>query len=345
MAGIAARVEMTRLISIIVPVYNEAGNIQPLFARLRPVISSIRTEFGFQVEVVVNDNCSTDDTFLQLAEVCHTHDPAEFEIRVHRFSRNIGFQRSILVGYRKALGDAAIQIDADLQDPPELIPTFIREWLAGHRVVYGVRRQRRENPVMSIVRKLFYRILKNVSEDDLPVDSGDFRLVDRVIIDVVCSVQDQDPYLRGLIASLGCRQKGVVYDRDARSVGESKFTLVDLAKLAFDGFTNHSIALLRLSSYCAVLVGLTMIGIICFYLFSWIVLKEELPVGFMTQTLLELGGIAAISLLFSIHGAYLSRIYRQVKPRPLAIIEEEMVIGKVREDFRPEVLWVGEKDE
>lgn len=336
---------MKRLISIVIPVFNEDESLDRLFTRLRPVIKAIESEFGFRTEVVVNDNCSTDKTADKLAEIIQRHVSTEFDLRVYRFSRNVGFQRSILAGYIKARGDAVVQIDADLQDPPELILEFITKWIEGARVVYGVRRRRKESILMSLTRKAFYRILNRLSADELPPDSGDFRLIDRVIVDIVCEVQDQDPYLRGLIAGLGFKQVGVVYDRDARNSGKSKFNIGDLIKLGLDGFTNHSVALLRLSSYFAFFVALTMVCFIAFYLYGWLMLEETLPVGFMTQTLLQLGGIAVISLLFSIHGEYLSRIYRQVKQRPLAIIEKEMnsVPEERMPDSKPEVLWFGDR--
>lgn len=330
---------MSKRVSIIIPMFNEEQNIDRLFERLRPVITQIRDEFGYVTEVVINDNASVDGTFHRLLQVAADHDEDAFDLRIFRFSKNVGFQRSILAGYHKATGDAVMQIDADLQDPPELLIEFVRRWKENKaKVVYGVRRRRIENPLLAIARKVFYRLLNWLSPDEIPADSGDFRLIDRVVVDVVCSIKDQDPYLRGLIASVGFLQEGIVYDRDARAYGESKFGLGELFKLALDGITNHSVALLRLSSYLAMLVALAMIIIIVFYLHAWFFRSEGVPLGFMTQVLLELGGVALLASLFSIHGFYLSRVYRQVKERPLAIIETAHdQLGETG----PEVLWTG----
>ena len=124
---------MTGLLSIVVPVFNEQGNIEPLFARLRAVARQVRDEFGLMTEVIVNDNCSTDLTFKELHEYAGRHEPKDFDLRIFRFARNIGFQKSILVGYCKARGDAVAQIDADLQDPPELLIEFLRKWREGYK--------------------------------------------------------------------------------------------------------------------------------------------------------------------------------------------------------------------
>src|SRR5262249_30727799 len=148
--------------------------------------------------------------------------------------------------YANAVGDAAIQIDCDLQDPPGMIEDFLRKWEEGYYVVYGIRRGRRESATMNAVRKLFYRLIDSLREDDLPLDAGDFRLVDRRILDEVIKIEDYQPYLRGTIASLGFEQIGISYERAERKRGESKFSFRALIGLAMDGILNHSVVPLRI---------------------------------------------------------------------------------------------------
>jgi polyisoprenyl-phosphate glycosyltransferase len=334
------------LLSIIVPVYNEQENIAPLFARLGTVIERIRAEFGLAVEVIVNDNNSSDGTLLELQHYAERHDETRFDLRIYRFARNIGFQKSILVGYCKAHGDVVAQVDADLQDPPELLVEFLHKWHDGFKVVYGIRRRRQEGAVTQSVRRLFYRVIDRISEDDLPHDSGDFRLIDRSLIDVICSLRDHNPYLRGSVASLGLKQIGIPYDRTERQHGKSKFGFFQLTRLAVDGITNHSAFPLRLASYIALLVVILGVLLIVYYLGAWIFGHDGLPAGFLTQTLLQLGTLATVSFLIAIQGFYIHRIYNQVKERPLAIVEYKLqkgasLAGKSKLDEEIEVVWAG----
>jgi len=336
---------MSKRISIVVPVFNEEENIEPLLDRLAAVARQIWDEFGMKVEVIVNDNHSTDRTYDTLRACAERHDPLTFDLRLFRFARNIGFQKSILVGYCKAHGDVVAQIDADLQDPPELILEFLRKWREGYKVVYGVRQRRDESTVMQMLRQLFYRFLDRISPDELPHDSGDFRLIDRSMVDVICKLRDHNPYLRGFVATMGLKQIGIPYNRAARQRGTSKFGLAELAKLAIDGITNHSAFPLRLASYVGLVGVLVATILILYYFCAWLFFGAELPVGFLTQTLLQLGSLAALSFLIAIQGFYINRIYNQVKERPLAIIEHSVRAGGPSSPDthdNVEVLWTGE---
>ncbi len=339
---------MAGLVSIIVPTLNEEGNIEPLFKRLSALAQRIREEFDMATELVVNDNCSADNTLEELKQQAGQIDPKLLTIRIFRFSRNIGFQKSILVGYRKSRGDAVAQIDADMQDPPEMLLEFLRRWREGYHIVYGVRRRPEEALVMRTARMAFYRLINHLSEDILPPDAGDFRLLDRQVVDVVCALHDNDPYLRGTIASLGLRQLGIVYDRTSRTHGQSKFGLPQLAKLAIDGITNHTTIPLRLSSYLGLaLVVITSI-LVCVYLLAWLTSERPMPLGFMTLALLQLGTMAVVSLLFAIQGFYIQRIYNQLKDKPLAIIEHAISQhqgGALMKSELIEVLWTGDRNE
>ena len=306
-----------KLVSIVVPVLNEQENIQSFYGAVTDVMAPLSDDYAY--EFVFTDNHSTDRS-LQILQRLAKEDP---RVRVIRFSKNFGYQRSIWAGYCHARGSAAIQLDCDLQDPPALIPEFLQLWEKGYKVVYGVRRSRRSEPFwLQGLRKLFYRIVDRLSEDRLPHDAGDFRLVDRRILDELRMRDDRRPYLRGAIASMGFDQIGVPYDRNARKGGVSKFTLLQLLGLAADGILNHSIVPLRIATFTGVLAALiTLIGMVLVVI-GGIVYGEAWPAGFATTTMLILIGISLNALFLGIIGEYLGRIYQQVQKQPMTIVEK-----------------------
>jgi dolichol-phosphate mannosyltransferase len=303
------------LISIVVPVYNEEQNIDPFYQRILSALAPLEDRFRF--EFVFTDNHSTDRTFALLSALAARDE----RVRVFRFSRNFGFQRSILTGYKCALGEAAIQLDVDLQDPPELIEVFLNHWQAGADVVYGVRVQRAEGSGINVARKIFYRLIDMLSEEELPVDAGDFRLISRRVIEVLSAYRDANPYLRGTIATLGFRQVGVEYVRDARTRGESKFPLSKLLSLAIDGILNHSVLPLRFATYFGMAVSVLTLLLLLGYAFARLLFESSWPAGFTTLAVLILLGISVNAMLLGIIGEYLGRMYRQVRDAPLTIIE------------------------
>ena len=303
------------LLSIIVPVYNEQGNVEPLYDAVNRALQPIADNHSW--EFVFTDNCSTDRTFECLEQLA-ARDP---RVRVYRFTRNFGFQRSILTGYRLARGDAAIQIDCDLQDPPDLIRDFVKLWKEGYKVVYGVRRSRPEPFYIRATRRLFYRLIASLSSDELPYDAGDFRLIDRCVLHLLHAYNDENPYLRGYIASLGYRQIGVSYDRAPRQRGKSAFGFGSLANLALDGIVGHSILPLRLASVVGVSLSLLALFAMVVYLVLWFAYDKPWPAGFATLAFLMLVSLAMNAIFLGIIGEYLARIYRQVKPRPLTVVE------------------------
>ncbi|MSQ81531.1 MAG: glycosyltransferase [Myxococcales bacterium] len=307
-----------QLLTILVPVYNEGLNIEPLFQALAPVLTEL--EHQFDVELLFTDNHSEDNTFAQLRAIGE-RDP---RVRVLRFSRNFGFQRSILTGYLHARGDAAIQIDCDLQDPPALIVQFVQHWQAGYKVVYGVRKGRKEGFFITFARKVFYRLIDRLSDTRLPLDAGDFRLVDRVVLQELGKMEDFHPYLRGAIAAMGFAQIGIAYDRAERLRGESKFNFGKLVALAVDGILNHSVVPLRLATYTGLVVSvLTFIGLVT-YTAARLLFGQTWPAGFATLTVLILLSLSLNALFLGVIGEYLGRIYQQVKKRPIAIIEDRV---------------------
>lgn len=307
-----------KLISFVVPVFNEEENIIPMYHALSELMESLSNKYDY--EIVITDNHSTDRTFEILKEIALVDN----RVKVLRFSRNFGYQRSIYTGYINSNGDSAIQIDCDLQDPIDLVPEFLKEWESGYKVVYGVRVSRKEGWWINSVRKIFYRMIDSLSEDHLPRDAGDFRLIDKQIIEQLKQMNDAAPYLRGSIASMGFNQKGIPYHRNERTRGESKFSYKDLFRLAFDGILNHSTAPLRLASYTGLIISvITFMGLFV-YLIGKLLFGANWPAGFATTTILILLSLSLNALFLGIIGEYLGRIYHQVKKKPITIIESEL---------------------
>jgi dolichol-phosphate mannosyltransferase len=306
------------LLTILVPVFNEEQNVEPLYTALLPVMAELASAYDF--EILFTDNHSTDCTF-EVIEKLSTLDP---RIRALRFSRNFGFQRSILTGYLNARGNAVVQIDCDLQDPPSLIVDFVRQWEQGHRVVYGIRSSRKESWAMNSTRKAFYRIIDSLSEDELPLDAGDFRLLDRRVLEELRKFDDDQPYLRGTVAALGFKQIGIPYDRSERVRGESKFSFRELIGLALDGILNHSVVPLRIATYLGLAISVLTVLAILAYAIGRVFFGANWPPGFTSIIILVLGSLGLNALFLGIIGEYLGRIYKQVKRRPLTIIEQEI---------------------
>ncbi len=311
-------VDSRPLISIIIPAFNEEANVGPCHARLSRALEALAARYRF--EILFTDNHSTDRTFERLAELAD-RDP---RVRALRYSRNFGYQRSILTGYLNSRGAAAIQLDCDLQDPPEMIGELLAHWEKGFKVVYGIRRSRKESAVITGVRRLFYRLIRALSEVDLPLDAGDFRLVDRCVIDELGRHADVQPYLRGAIAEAGYAQVGIPYDREERQAGDSKFSLLSLIQLAVDGITNHSTVPLRIASYAglaiSVLTALAVLG----YIVTRFVFGRQWPPGFTTLAVLILLSMSINAIFLGIIGEYLGRIFCQVKKSPHVIVERQL---------------------
>jgi glycosyltransferase involved in cell wall biosynthesis len=302
-------------ISIIVPVLNEEGNIPTCYSTLSKMADKL-TNYNF--EFIFSDNCSSDKSYQLLEEIAQQ----DKRLVGYRLSRNFGYQKSIFAALTKATGDAIIVFDCDLQDPPELLPQFIKQWELGAKVVYGIRKKRNENRLLEGCRKLFYRVINKLSEDYLPPDAGDFRLIDRCILEQLKQINDYNPYLRGLIASFGFKQVGIPYERQKRTKGKSKFNLSKLIELAVDGIISQSIAPLRFATYIGLIVSLsTFIGI-CVYTIAHLFFNTQWPAGFATTTILILFSLSLNALFLGIIGEYLARIYHQVRTRPLVIFEK-----------------------
>lgn len=302
------------LVSVLVPAFNEEANVERAYQAITRVFDGLE---DYRCEILFTDNHSTDRTFPLLAEIARK-DP---RVRVIRFSRNYGYQRSLLVGYQNARGACSVQIDCDLQDPPEMIPQMLALWRAGYHVVYGVRRSLADGFLVSGLRRAFYRTVNALSEDDLPIDAGEFRLVDARLIQQLRTVQDTSPYLRGLISAMGFSQIGLPYDRAARVAGESKFPFRKMLGLALDGVLNHSLVPLRAASLVGIGVGVITILLMVAYLAGRLVFGQNWPAGFATTTVLLLLTITLNAVFLGIIGEYLGRIFLQLKVAPDPIVE------------------------
>lgn len=309
-----------RLISIAMPVYNEEANVDRAYTVLTALFKGLPQ---YDLEFIFTDNHSEDRTFDRLAALAKSDD----RIKVIRFNRNYGFQRSLLSAYRQASGDAAIQIDCDLQDPPELIPKFLEHWEQGHDVVVGLRRLRQENSLLTLARRVFYMLLSRMTEDRLTRDAGDFRLIDRSILDRLKAVNDFNPYVRGVVSSFATNEIGIQYDRAQRIHGKSKFPVRKLVGFAMDGVIGHSVLPLRLASYSGLIISLIIFVIGIFYIFGALFFGQTWPSGFATVVVVTLFGISLNAIFLGIIGEYVSRIYQQVRYRPLVVVERAINIG------------------
>ena len=304
------------LITISIPVCNEEENVGPLLKRLRAVADSLPR---YRFEFLFTDNASEDATFERLLD----ESKLDRRVRALRFTRNVGFQHSILANYLEARGQAVIQIDADMEDPPELIGEMIEHWEKGYKVVYGIRRRRQESALKTALRKLYYRLVNRLSEVDLPHDAGDFRLIDRVVVDRLRETHDANPYLRGLISSFAYPQTGIVYDRAARTAGVSKFNFAKLLRLAVDGICSQSTKPLEIITFSGFLLSFIAVIAACAYA-VWYFTTDDARPGFTTLVLLTLL-TAGINMAFlGVLGEYVGRIFRNTRTVPTAIVQRRI---------------------
>jgi len=322
-------------VSIVVPAFNEEATVERCYATIVEVFAGLP---DYDYEIVFTDNHSTDRTFPLLRKIAE----ADSRVKVIRFSRNYGYQRSVLVGYKNASGACAIQLDCDLQDPPELIPQMLARWREGHQVVYGVRRSLKDGWMTAMARRGFYRFINALSDDELPIDAGEFRLVDARILQELRLVEDTTPYIRGLISALGFSQVGIEYDRGERIAGKSKFSLKPMIALAVDGLLNHSLVPLRIASAVGLLVGSITFLLIFVYLLLRLTFGAAWPAGFATTTILMLMSITLNALFLGIIGEYLGRVFVQSKQRPSPVVEAVLNGQSENLTSRPAILMIGE---
>lgn len=321
------------LISVCIPVFNEVGNVERLYRRVCGIFDKLD---GFEFELIFTDNNSDDGTYSAIQDLA----AGDGRVKAAKFLKNHGYQNSILAGYFLAKGECVIQLDCDLQDPPELIPKMLQHWQSGYKVVYGIRRSRKESWILNAARKIFYRVLNWLSDSPIPLDTGDFRLVDRIVIDTLRVVDDRKPYLRGSIHKFGFKQIGLPYDRDRRQAGQSKFTIQQLTELAVDGVVSNSVFPLILANYVAVVAAMLAIVWFIVVLIGKLVFMAPWPAGFATLVTLSLVNVSLSGFFFGIFGVYFARAMRQLKQEPLVIIEEGIGLNGRRSDTNGRLLFL-----
>jgi glycosyltransferase involved in cell wall biosynthesis len=302
------------MVSLVVPVFNEQEVIRTFYER---ATQALRALHGHAYELIFIDDGSRDTSYEQLAAFA-ANDPC---VRVLKFSRNFGHQIAISAGIDHAAGDCVVVIDADLQDPPEVVAAMVEQWQQGFDVVYGVRSDRAgETRVKLWTASMFYKLLGRLTNVHIPANVGDFRLMSRRVVDQVKNLREKDRFVRGLVSWVGFRQTGVVYRRDARYAGVTKYPFRKMLKFSFDGITSFSTMPLKLATW----MGSATAVVAFLYLISVFVQKL---LGYTVEgwatimvAMLFMGSVQLICL--GILGEYLGRVFNEVKPRPMYVIEE-----------------------
>jgi dolichol-phosphate mannosyltransferase len=304
-------------LDIVVPCFNEEAVIEQTHKRLTEVARGIP---AVRTTLIYVDDGSRDGTLLKLRAIAAV-DP---HVRIVALSRNFGHQYALTAGLDASTADAVAVIDGDLQDPPEVIVEMVARWRAGADVVYGVRATRKgESAFKRGTAHLFYRLIQRLGNADIPADVGDFRLVDRSVVNALRALPERDRFLRGLVVWVGFRQEGVAYERQPRAAGQTKFPFSRMLSFALDGIFSFSTVPLRLASYFGFFVSaLSMAGIV--YAFYIKLFTVGVVPGWAAQWIgtLFLGGVQLMSL--GVIGEYVGRIYGEVKSRPLYVVRERI---------------------
>ncbi len=310
-------------VGLVIPCYNEEEVVPMLIERL----SALSREWPYPVHVLFVDDGSRDRTYDLLTAACEENP----RMACLRLSRNFGHQTAVSAGLTRARGDVVAVIDADLQDPPEFILEMIAKWREGYDVVYGVRTNRKEGPFLRMAYSLFYRILKKIANVDIPLDAGDFSLMDREVVDQINAMPEHNRFIRGLRGWVGFKQVGLPYNRQARQAGAPKYNLYRLLNLAMNGLISFSSVPLKFASWLG-----AFSSFLGFLLMLWVVVNGlvygRTPPGWasLAVIILVFGGIQLVVL--GIIGEYVSRIFDEVKRRPHFIVSDSS--GWVSSDLR-----------
>lgn len=297
-----------KTVSIICPVFNEEDSIPIFYERLQTTIKPLREVYDF--ELVFTNNRSTDRSLEIINNICEN----DATVNVLTLSRNFGYQKSMLAGLSHSNGDVIIVIDVDCEDPPEMVQQFLKYWEQGYDIVYGLRDRREEPKIIELFRKLFYRLLKIISDNESIVDMAEFSLFTRRVRDVIISNQSTYPFIRNEIAYVGLKQKGIRYNREKRAAGNTHYNLINMMQFAIAGILSASTFPLRLTSYIALPLFLINLIFMILSIFGYIKIS-------MTAIIV----IDLMFLIFSVTfvSIYLARIYHDIIARPKYIIDWE----------------------
>ncbi len=308
-------------ISVVIPMYYEEQVAEECYERVSKVLYDLRDNYDYEI-LFINDG-SKDNTLSILENIAKE----DSKIKVISFSRNFGHQAAVTAGLKFVTGDCVVIIDADLQDPPELIPDMVKEWEKGYDVIYGKRKKRDgESAFKLFTAKAFYQTLNKLSDIEIPKDTGDFRLADRKVIDVINSLPEHNKFLRGLFSWTGFKQEPLEYERKERFAGTTKYPLKKMLKLATDGILSFSIKPLKLVGGLGILSVVISIIILIYAILSFAFKWNNITPGWTSImcTLTFMGGIILISLWMM--GEYIGRIYDEVRGRPQYVIEKTINI-------------------
>jgi dolichol-phosphate mannosyltransferase len=307
------------LCSVVVPVHNEATNIPELYRRLKDAFSISSIEH----EIIFVDDGSIDSSLKEIKQLSSN----DGRIYFISFTRNFGHEAASTAGLEASRGECVVLMDADLQDPPELIPKFIELWREGYFLVYARRRRRHgESLFKRMSSRLFYRILSKLSDTKIPLDTGDFRLMDRAVVNDFLKCGEYNRFVRGLTSWVGYRQTSIEFDRPERFSGDTKYSVMKLLLLSLDVITSFSIIPLRVVSLSGLFISILSAALLAVILFQKLLLNMLVPgYAFLASGLLFLGGVQVFFL--GVIGEYIGKIYRQVQQRPLYLIRENNIVG------------------
>ena len=302
--------------SIVVPIFNEELVVLESYKRLKVVMDSLSEPY----EIIFINDGSKDNSINILKEICSKDD----SIKTINFSRNFGHQVAITAGMDYSVGQAIIIIDADLQDPPQVMLDMIKKWKEGYEVVYGKRIKRiGDSFFKKFTAKLFYRTLKSMTNVDIPVDTGDFRLIDRKVCEALKSIPERNRYVRGLVSWVGFKQTGVEFIREERFAGTTKYPLKKMIKFATDAITSFSYKPLKLATFAGLTISFISFLYLLLVIFERLFTSLTIP-GWSSLIALNLFFNGIILIILGIIGEYIGRIYDETKKRPLYIISEEI---------------------
>lgn len=307
-------------ISVVIPMYNEEEVVKTSYLRIQKVLENLE---AYDYEMLFIDDGSKDKTLSILQELAEENK----KVKVISFARNFGHQAAVTAGIQFVTGDAIVIIDADLQDPPELLPEMIALWEKGNEVIYGQRKSRKgESAFKLLTAKMFYTTLNALSDVEIPKDTGDFRLVDRKVIDVINRLPEHNKFLRGLFSWVGFRQKSYMYERQERYAGKTKYPFKKMWKLASDGIISFSTKPLKVVGGLGILTIILSIGILIYSLVSYIFNLNQLTAGW-TSIMVAITLFSGVQLLsIWIISEYIARIYDETRNRPEYIIYKKINI-------------------